>query len=236
MSYEVRSQIQITKSIGTRLRDYAALDHSDLIGKHAILAPSKCKTWKNEDNETSYKRILGENAKIIGTLMHEYSAKMIRNLFKFTSKSEKKHVLLYLTENGIPKHVLDSIDFDFMYSNMTNYVNDAVGFGMIPELPLYFCDTHFGTVDAITFNDKENLLRIHDLKTGVTPASMDQLIDYAALFCFQFGLKPYEFNIELRIYQNNEVLYHNPTPEEIGPIMDKAISFDKFYKSVKREV
>ena len=33
--------------------------------------------------------------------------------------------------------------------------------------------------------------------------------------------------MELRIYQNNELLYHNPMAEDIAPIMDRIITFDK---------
>ena len=33
--------------------------------------------------------------------------------------------------------------------------------------------------------------------------------------------------MELRIYQNTEILYHNPTAEDIVPIMDKFITFSK---------
>ena len=61
------------------------------------------------------------------------------------------------------------------------YVNDAIGFKMTPEQVLYYSDNCFGTADAISF--RNGMLRIHDLKTGVTPAHMEQLMVYAALFC-----------------------------------------------------
>ena len=61
------------------------------------------------------------------------------------------------------------------------YVNDAIGFRMTPEQVLYFLNNCFGTADAIAFRD--GFLRIHDLKTGTTPAHMEQLEIYAALFC-----------------------------------------------------
>lgn len=60
------------------------------------------------------------------------------------------------------------------------YVNDAIGYRMTPEQVLYYSDNCFGTADSISF--KDSLLRIHDLKTGVTPAHMEQLEIYAALF------------------------------------------------------
>lgn len=105
------------------------------------------------------------------------------------------------------------------------YVNDAIGFKMTPEQVLYYSDNCFGTADAILF--RNGLLRIHDLKTGQIPAHMEQLEIYAALFCLEYKVKPGDIEMELRLYQNNEILYHNPTAEDIVPIMDKIITFDK---------
>ena len=75
------------------------------------------------------------------------------------------------------------------------YVNDGIGFKMQPEQPLKYSENCFGTADTIIF--KNNLLRIHDLKTGVTPASMKQLEIYAALFCLEYNYKPTEIEMEL---------------------------------------
>ena len=111
------------------------------------------------------------------------------------------------------------------------YVNDAIGFRMTPEQVLYYSDNCFGTADAISFRD--GLLRIHDLKTGVTPAHMEQLMIYAALFCLEYRMKPAEIGIELRLYQSDEILIHEPEVDEIVPIMDKIISFDKLIQRIK---
>lgn len=113
------------------------------------------------------------------------------------------------------------------------YVNDAIGFKMKPEQVLYYSDNCFGTADAIIF--RNNLLRIHDLKTGITRAHMEQLEIYAALFCLEYNKKPSDIDMELRIYQNNEILVHNPTVEDILPIMDKIITFDKLIDKMKIE-
>jgi hypothetical protein len=102
-----------------------------------------------------------------------------------------------------------------------SYVNDAIGFKMSPEVVLYYSDYFFGTADSISFRNK--FLRIHDLKTGVIPAHMEQLEIYAALFCLEYKVKPSDIEIELRIYQNDEILVHNPTAEDIVPIMDKIV-------------
>ena len=56
------------------------------------------------------------------------------------------------------------------------------------EQALYYSDNCFGTADAISF--KKNFLRIHDLKTGVTPGSMKQLLIYASMFCLEYNFLP----------------------------------------------
>jgi hypothetical protein len=113
------------------------------------------------------------------------------------------------------------------------YVNDAISFRMTPEQVLYYSDNCFGTADSIAF--RSNILRIHDLKTGVTPAHMEQLEIYAALFCLEYKIKPGNIDIELRLYQNNEILYHNPNAEDIAPIMDKIIAFDNVIRNIKEQ-
>lgn len=111
------------------------------------------------------------------------------------------------------------------------YVNDAIGYKMTPEQILYYSDNCFGTADAIAFRD--GLLRIHDLKTGTTPAHFEQLEIYAALFCLEYKKKPGEIVIELRIYQNNDVMVFCPAADDILPIMDKIKSFDKIINKLK---
>lgn len=113
------------------------------------------------------------------------------------------------------------------------YVNDAIGFKMTPEQVLYYSENCFGTADSISFRD--GLLRIHDLKTGVIPAHMEQLMIYAALFCLEYKVKPSEIDMELRLYQSDNVFYHNPTAEDIVSIIDKIISFDKIIENIKLE-
>lgn len=105
------------------------------------------------------------------------------------------------------------------------YVNDAIGFKMNTEVVLYYSDRFFGTADAICF--RNDTLRIHDLKTGKTPVHMEQLMIYAALFCLEYKIKPENIDVELRIYQNDEVLVHNPGYDEIIQIMEQIIRFDK---------
>ena len=111
------------------------------------------------------------------------------------------------------------------------YINDAIGFKMKPEQVLYYSENCFGTADTILFRD--NKLRIHDLKTGVTPANMKQLVIYAALFCLEYHVNPSDIHVELRLYQLDEVLIDEPDPEFIRSIMEKIIMFDKHIEILK---
>ena len=111
------------------------------------------------------------------------------------------------------------------------YVNDAIGYKMTPEQVLYFSNNCFGTADAISF--RRDILRIHDLKTGQTPAHIEQLLIYNALFCLEYDIKPSDIHTELRIYQSNDVVIFEPTVEDVVPIMDKIVIFDKIINEMK---
>ncbi len=176
--------------------------HSNLEGQHAFLGASKYH-WINYDESKVAESYSKFLATQKGTVLHEFAAQCIR-LGQKLPKSQK---------------------------TLNMYVNDAVGFKMTPEQPLFYSENCFGTADAIAFRD--NLLRIHDLKTGIIPAHMEQLMIYAALFCLEYKVKPAEIEVELRLYQNNEILYHNPTVEEIVPIIDKIVTFDKIINKIK---
>ena len=102
---------------------------------------------------------------------------------------------------------------------------------MTPEQVLYYSDRFFGTADSICF--RNGMLRIHDLKTGKTPVHMEQLEVYAALFCLEYKIKPSDIDMELRIYQNDQILYHNPTAEDILPIMDKIVHLNKLLEKAE---
>lgn len=138
-----------------------------------------------------------------GTELHEFAAQCIR-LGQKLPKSKK---------------------------SLNMYVNDAIGYKMTPEQTLFYSENCFGTADAIGFRD--GFLRIHDLKTGATPAKMEQLEIYAALFCLEYRMKPGEIAMELRLYQSDEVIVHEPTVEDIAPIIDKIITFDKIIAKIK---
>lgn len=122
------------------------------------------------------------------------------------------------------------------------YVNDAIGFKMSTEVVLFYSDHFFGTADAISFrkNPKtgRQILRIHDLKTGVVgkaDAHIEQLQVYAALFCLEYKWKPDEIDMELRVYKKDEVVYCEPDPKDIIDIMNKIIHLDKLLLKIDIE-
>jgi hypothetical protein len=113
------------------------------------------------------------------------------------------------------------------------YINDAIRHRMRCEQILYYSENCFGTADTIAF--RYNTLRIHDLKTGVYPGSVHQLEVYAALFCLEYGKLPHDIKIELRIYQDNEVMVYDADPDDIAFIMDKIQEFDRIIGYRKME-
>ena len=139
-------------------------------------------------------------------------------------------------EIGTRKHALASDLIDLRIKLPDNditfnrYVNDGIAFRMSTEQILYYSDYAFGTADAISF--RKHKLRIHDLKTGTIPASMHQLECYAAFFCLEYGFAPGDIEIELRLYQNDEIIKNFPGPEIILPIMDKAQHFTEVLDKV----
>lgn len=111
------------------------------------------------------------------------------------------------------------------------YVKDAIGYKMACEVTLFYSENCFGHADTLCF--RRNKLRIHDLKTGISATSEKQLEVYAALFCLEYGFSPFEIEIELRIYQRDEIRVFDPIPEAIQSIMDKIIDFDKQIEFIK---
>lgn len=112
------------------------------------------------------------------------------------------------------------------------YVNDAIGYLMTPEQLLVYSDNCFGTADAIAFN--KGVLRIHDLKTGAYKVNGFQLDIYAAFFCLEYKINPYDIEMWLRVYQNDAPYYeHQGNPEWIKAIMDKTVQFDRRIEAMK---
>lgn len=178
--------------------------HYRLPGEHAFLSASKYH-WLGYDEDKLARVYTAEMAAARGTALHDLAARLIR-------------LGVPLERNG---------------KTLNEYVNDAIGFRMSPEQPLYYSDNCFGTPDAISF--KEDLLRIHDLKTGRTKASFQQLEVYAAIFCLEYRFRPFDIRMEFRIYQSDKVHGMTGDPDEIFHIMEKIKAFDKFINQIRLE-
>ena len=180
-------------------------DHSKLEGLHAPFSASQY-SWLNYTPEKVVEVYRNNKAKEKGTLDHEFAAMCIKRRQKVQGRG------------AFAKHI-----------------NDAIGFKMSPEVLLYYSDNFFGTTDAIVFKKNPNkesdchfFLRIHDLKTGAKPVkTLHQLEIYAALFFLEYNIDPFDTEMELRIYQEDNYIIGNPTAKDIKPIMDKIVMFDE---------
>ena len=161
--------------------------------------------WINYTDQKLEARYIAAQAAKLGTDLHEFAHEAIRLRIELP-------------------------DTD---ATINMYVNDGIAFRMQSEVCLYYSDNCFGHADNISFRD--NLLQISDLKTGITKASMTQLKVYAALFCLEYAVSPFEIDIELRIYQNNAIELLVPNAEEIAELMDTIIYSDKMIESFKEE-
>ena len=182
--------------------NFNAHSHLNLDGRHAFLSASK-HHWVNYDSDKLVSSYTKFLAAQRGTRLHEFASECIELGIKLP-KSKK---------------------------TMNLYINDAIGYKMTTEQPLFYSENCFGTTDAISF--KQNFLRIHDLKTGVSPTSMHQLEIYTALFCLEYAVDPNTIDIELRLYQSDEIIIHTPPIQDILYIMDKIIIFDKELDKLK---
>lgn len=182
--------------------------HSELIGKHAFLSPSKY-TWLGYSKEQLRQAYINATAAARGTKLHAMAKDLINEGIKVRGSKQ----------------------------TFAAYVNDAIGYGMTPEQPLYFSDNCFGTADAVYY--KDGLLRIHDLKTGISPVHMEQLEIYAALFMLEYervlGIRPSKARVELRIYQNDDVIEASPDPDRIEQIMNDIREKDSWAEEFRGE-
>lgn len=176
-------------------------------GTHAILSASSYH-WINYSPEKLLARLRTLKAAEEGVALHELAHMLIRH----------KQIL--------PAEAL----------TLNLYVNDAIELEMRPEQLVFYSENAYGTADTISFDENEGLLRIHDLKTGATKTSVNQLYVYAAYFCLEYGIKPFEIRTALRIYQNDSVdVWDDADPEMIVRIMDKTVTFDRYIEEWKRE-
>lgn len=180
--------------------------HSELEGKHAFLSASNYH-WLNYDTDRLITVYENNQAKLRGTILHQFACDAIKL--------------------GIP------LANESYTLNM--YVNDCIQDGLSPEVVLYYSPNAFGTADGIRFEEDKSFLRIYDLKTGAHPASMKQLYVYAALFCLEYMIDPNDIDIHLRIYQNNDIVVHEPESEAIQEVVDRIITFDNIIRSIPKK-
>lgn len=217
------------------------LDHSKEMpeGKHALFSGSNY-SWTNidiEDEEEFEERIrqlyLNSFATTAGTLIHTFAAKRLKYRARLT-KSHSRDLFIHLAENYIPENVA-AYYTNKCFQNMLNYVNDSIALRLDPEVKLYCYPEMNGTADAIRYVPKE-MLRIHDLKSGSSKVSLRQLETYAAFCCIEYRINPLELPlIELRIYQNEDVLIGNPTGEDLVPLIKHFERVEGALEKVKRD-
>lgn len=173
-------------------------------GVHSFLSPST-HSWLNYTDEKLMKVYINKLAAQRGTALHELACKLIK--MKVTLPPEEE--------------------------TLNMYVNDAIRFKLEPEKKLYYSKFCFGTADAIGVT--KDILRIYDLKSGATKVSMSQLEIYTALFFLDYSsyFKPGDLEVELRIYQNCDVLKENPDVDTIVHIMDKIVRFSRFLEELE---
>jgi len=212
-----------------------SLDSSSNLTGHAIFSPSQS-SWLRYDISKMIDKIHTYYRVILGTEIHEFAADQISLGQKLaTPKSVKENLQTFIfrkykgNDNKITpfgEKIIDELSYlpKVVFSTTRVYIQDCVGFKMDPEQELRYSNLFWGTSDCVSFRD--GYLRIHDLKTGAVPAHMEQLQVYAALYCLMHDVKVNDISIELRIYQNNEVICDTPTAETIGSIMNFMVKRD----------
>jgi hypothetical protein len=119
-------------------------------------------------------------------------------------------------------------------ASLNSFVNDAIGFKMKSEVILFYSRNCYGTADAVSFFD--GILRIHDLKTGRAPGSINQLLIYAGLFVLDYGIDFREIReMHLRIYQNEEIIEFSPAAEDILDVIAKIEEADKIVENINAD-
>lgn len=161
--------------------------------------------WLGYSEEKLADRYLTQRAAARGTRLHELAKDLIREKVRLPRTNK----------------------------TLNMYVNDGIGYRMTPEQPLFYSYNCYGTADTISF--RRNVLRVSDLKTGVSKASFNQLVVYAALFCLEYNFRPGEIDYELRIYQNDEIGLYIPEVDEVAHAMDRIVTFDKLLEQIKSD-
>lgn len=208
--------------------------------QHALFSPSQ-PAWLNDSDEEFIKKLKNKYRSSLGTEIHDWCAGQIKLGHKQNSLREiyrdvETHIFSkysYVDSKTMETRLgyYGSTLLHFMkylpeetFGTIKTYVNDCVAAKMDTEVRIEFSENFFGTADAIRFDDKT--LKVFDLKTGVMPAKIEQPIIYACLYLLSNRIDPKQVPVEVRIYQNNDILQATPGPEDLIPIMNKIIHFD----------
>lgn len=183
--------------------------HLDIKDKHAFLSASKYH-WINYSDEKLTETYEKHMDAALGTRLHALAHDLISLKVKLPNTGQ----------------------------TLNMYVNDCIGHRMKTEQPLFVSYNAFGTADAITFDENpvdfdKPVLRIFDLKNGVTPVKETQLEVYAAFFCLEYRVPPATIDFDLRIYQNDNIAYYDTDAERVMYIMTRIKEFDKMIDEMR---
>lgn len=163
--------------------------------------------WLNYDEQKMKARFLSKQAANRGTRLHAWAHEAI-NLGQ------------RMKENS---------------TTMNKYINDGIRYRMMTDFIIFVTEDAFGEADCLSFDGK--ILRIHDLKTGITRANIKQLEVYAAYFCLEYDIDPSEIQILLFLYQSDQIIGGQAETETIRSHMDqtkRALAWlDKFRKETE---
>lgn len=201
-------------------------------GEHAPFSPSS-PSWLNYDDEQLINAYKNKHRSEIGTELHEWSSIQIKLGNKVSSVREISRSVRTFIFKKYEKATdyRDVLLFNLRYLPVETYgtvkkfVSDCIDDRMVSEQEIGYSDKFWGTTDAIRFNN--GVLKVYDLKTGSAPAKFEQVYIYAALYCLQNNIRPFDILTEVRIYQNDEVYIDNADPNMILSIMDNIVHKNK---------
>ena len=201
-------------------------DHRKLEGKHAYIGCSQS-AWENRTEDQLVQMYYSKFAADIGTAMHSFAQHCIN--LKMKLRKTDDHMIdyylqyIYPMQTGviIPRGAYDSKE---LIETVMLFVNDAIGFRLDSEVILAYDEVYaFGTSDAFGCDEKTKTIRVSDLKTGIHPVKMTQLLLYSAQYCLEYKKNPKEYKFELRIYQGGEIIEYFPMGEEVEEHMKRIV-------------
>lgn len=214
-------------------------EYSKLRGTHSTFSPSQTSYVGIAEKGDALQRKVNKFRAAVGTEIHNWVFIRIKRMHKVSSVKE---IFYDIDEMIFKEYFKEDTDMitDYgekllkclrqvpseVFETVKLYVNDAIGFKMTPEEVVYYSDDIYGCSDAISFSS--NFLRIHDLKTGSSNQDhIEQLLNYAALFCLQHKLDPKKIQSQLRVYKNGEAIIYDPNPDDIQIVMDSIVIVNK---------